>query len=127
MSAKIITVDAHGVQFPMEPERLWFFPDASDHLRYSPHYHVIMPGGFRQNLPLVYGFVVVLEGKLSVKDYWGQTINRIDVRDQVWFLRGQSQRTPNLYAQSVIDMSGTWRRRSKRDREREREWIREVR
>jgi hypothetical protein len=111
VSAKIVVVGPYGVLSELEPERLWFFPDASDYLRYSPHYHLIMPGGFRQNLPLVYNFVAVMEGKLSVKDYWGQTINRISVRDQVWYLRGTQKKTPEHYAHSVINMDGTWRRR----------------
>lgn len=87
MAAQIVIVERGRVLGMTAVERLWFFPDGSEYLRYSPHFHVIHIGGLRTNFPLCYGFVVVLDGKLSVKDYLGKTITKIEVRDQVWYHR----------------------------------------
>lgn len=100
MAAKIITVTPDLI-WPVEPRRLWFFPDGSEFLRYSPHFHMIMPGGFRQNLPLTRMFIVVMEGKLSVKNSLGETYTKIEVRDQIWFVRGSEVRAEQTYAQIV--------------------------
>jgi hypothetical protein len=83
---------------PGPVERLWFFPSGSEYLRYAPHFHVIHQGGLRQNLPLSHMFVVVYEGKLSVKNYSGETYIRIDVRNQIWFIRGSMVRAQEAYA-----------------------------
>lgn len=99
MSAKIVTVSPGHLLIPEEPQRLWFFPDGSALLRYAPHFHMIMGSGLRQNLPLSHMFVVVLEGKVSIKNFYGRTIERIDVRDQVWFYRGRSKAAQDVYAQ----------------------------
>jgi len=101
MAAKILSISRGLILSMPDIERLWFFPDGSEYLKYSPHFHVIHPGGFRQNLPLSYSFVVVLEGKLSVKAFDGFTTHKIEVRDQVWFMRGQENRAPKLYAKIV--------------------------
>lgn len=106
MSAKIVTVSPTLVWTPEEISRLWFFPEGSEFLRYAPHFHAIHHSGFRQNLPLNYMFVVVLEGKLSIKDFSGFTTHKIDVRDQVWFMRGQEDRTPKLYAKILQPIGG---------------------
>lgn len=103
MSAKIVTV-SREVPFiwdPGELERLWFFPDGSEYLRYSPHFHAIHRGGFRQNFPLIHMFVVVLAGKLSIKDYSGFTVRKIEVRDQVWFVKGSDVRAQGDYATTI--------------------------
>jgi hypothetical protein len=101
MAAKIVTVSRHGetplIWDPGPLERLWFFPDGSEYLRYSAHFHAVHRGGFRQNLPLCHMFVVVLEGKLSVKNYWGTTFSKIEVRDQIWFTRGTERPCPRVY------------------------------
>lgn len=89
MAAKIAVVTPE-VPFIWEPEgvqRLWFFPEGSEYLRYSPHFHAIYDSGFRSNLPLTHMFVVVMDGKLSVKDYWGRTTHRIEVSDHTWYFR----------------------------------------
>lgn len=104
MSAKIVSISRGLILDMPEIERLWFFPDGSEYLRYSPHFHVIHPGGFRQNLPLCAMFVIVLEGKLSVKAFDGFTTHKIEVRDQVWYMRGQDNRVPNIYAKTVQRM-----------------------
>lgn len=102
MAATFITVSYSGLIInPQEVQRLWFFPDGSEYLRYSPHFHMIETDGFRQNLPLVYTFVIVLNGYLSVKDYWGETVGRIDVREQVWYERGTYRRVPRVYDQML--------------------------
>lgn len=111
MAAKIAIVERGVNSFTQQPmarvyqpenvERLWFFPDGSEYLRYSPHFHMIYSGGFRTNFPLVYGFVVVLEGKLSIKDYAGFTQRKIDVRDQVWFVRGLDVLAQGDYATTI--------------------------
>jgi hypothetical protein len=59
MSAQITTITQDLVWAPGDVERLWFFPDGSEHLRYSPHFHIITKSGFRQNFPLTHMFVVV--------------------------------------------------------------------
>jgi hypothetical protein len=100
VAAKIVAVTPDLI-WPVEPLRLWFFPDASEWLRYSPHFHIIMPSGFRQNLPLTRMFVAVMEGKLSIKNYLGETYQRIEVRDQIWFVRGSDVRAQQAYAQIV--------------------------
>lgn len=102
MAAKIVIVSREMVTFAEEAERLWFFPDGSEYLKYSPHFHLIKRGGFRQNLPLSYMFIVVLEGKLSVKAFDGFTTHKIEVRDQVWYMRGQENRVPNIYAKTLF-------------------------
>lgn len=98
MSAKIVTVSPGLIWAPPEVERLWFFPDGSQYLRYSPHFHMIAKGGFRQNFPLTTCFVVVLEGKLSVKDFYGKTFQKITVEDQVWFKRGTQIKAKGHYS-----------------------------
>lgn len=99
MAAKITIVSSDLVWRPEPVERLWFFPDGSQYLRYSPHFHAIWSGGFRQNFPLTHMFVVIHEGKLSVKNYTGYTYERIHVRDQVWFVRGTIRKAQGVYAQ----------------------------
>jgi hypothetical protein len=101
MAAQITIVEGGRILGMNGVERLWFFPDASEHLRYSPHFHMIYRGGFRTNFPLTHGFVVVHEGKLSVKSFFGETRTKIHVQDQVWFLRGTSQRAPWEYAKML--------------------------
>lgn len=106
MAAKIVTVSPkpdYLIWYPENINRLWFFPNGSEYLRYSPHFHAIYHGGFRQNLPLVYMFVVVLEGKLSVKDYWGETTHRIEVSDHTWYFRDTNcqHRAEWTYAQML--------------------------
>lgn len=98
MAARVAVVEGGRVYQTTSVERLWFFPNCSEYLRYSPHFHVIARGGFRQNLPLSHMFVVVFEGKLSIKNYWGETQRKIHVQDQVWFYRGTSQRAQGDYA-----------------------------
>lgn len=99
MAAQIVTVSPPNLIWaPTEIERLWYFPNGSEYLRYSPHFHIITRGGFRQNLPLVHMFVVIMEGKLSVKEYHGKTSVRIDVRDQVWYVRGSDRPAKSVYA-----------------------------
>jgi hypothetical protein len=100
MAARITSVSPGLIWTPEGIQRLWFFPDGSEYLRYSPHFHMIFEGGFRQNLPLIYSFVVVHEGKLSVKDYWGTTNHKIEVRNQVWCFRGGIP-VPKIYAMCV--------------------------
>jgi hypothetical protein len=97
MSAKIVTVSQDLIWSPEDVQQLWFFPDGSQYLQYSPHFHAIFTNGFRQSFPLMYSFVVVLEGKLSVKEYWGKTQYRINVKDQVWFDRGSGRKVPQIY------------------------------
>lgn len=102
MAAEIVTVSLDGhVWFTDDVNRLWFFPDGSQYLKYSAHFHVIYDGGFRQNLPLTHMFVVVQEGKLSVKDYWGRTTHRIEVSDHTWYFRDTNcqRRAQWVYAQ----------------------------
>jgi hypothetical protein len=98
MSARITTITQDLIWEPPDVERLWFFPDGSEHLRYSPHFHIITKSGFRQNFPLTHMFVVVFDGKLSVKDYYGKTNVRINVRDQVWYFRDSDRRAKHVYA-----------------------------
>jgi hypothetical protein len=48
-------------------------------------------------------FVVVFDGKLSIKDFNGYTTRKIVVRDQVWFdrlevTRGSPRPAPHEYA-----------------------------
>lgn len=102
MSAKIVTVSENLVWSPPEVERLWFFPFGSEYLRYSPHFHMIERGGFRKNIPLCYSFVIVLWGKLSVKDFRGNTTDKIDVCDQVWFYRGTEQQALEAYTKMLF-------------------------
>lgn len=97
MAARVTTVSPDLIWSPEGIERLWFFPEGSEYLKYSPHFHMIFKGGFRQNMPLCYMFIIVLEGKLSLKDYWGKTTSRIEVRDQVWYHRGTKSRAPWAY------------------------------
>lgn len=99
MAAQITIVEGGRILGMNSVERLWFFPDGSEYLRYSPHFHTIYRGGFRTNFPLTHGFVVVLEGKLSVKDFFGETIKRVEVRDQIWYSSGTSQPLPGVYAE----------------------------
>lgn len=109
MAAEIVTVSLDGfVWAPDDVNRLWFFPDGSDYLKYAPHFHVIYQGGFRQNLPLNRMFVVVQEGKLSVKDYWGRTTHRIEVCDHTWYFRDTNcqRRARWIYAQMVRNLLG---------------------
>lgn len=105
MSAQIVTVSPDLIWAPEGVQRLWFFPDGSEHLRYSPHFHMIFESGFRQNLPLQHWasptFVVVMDGKLSVKNFYGRTLKRILVKDQVWFDRGSGRRAQGVYAMMV--------------------------
>lgn len=99
MAATITTVD-RGSGVIWEPEgieRCWFFPHGSDYLKYSPHFHLVFTGGFRQNIPLNGVFVVVMDGKISIKDYWGKTFERIDVEDQIWYSRGNKRVAPQIY------------------------------
>lgn len=88
---------------PMEVERLWFFPHRSEYLRYSPHWHMIFKGGFRQNLPLSDQFVVVKNGKFSIKDYHGHTLFKMLVVNHVWYIRQQYERRPYLYQRLLVD------------------------
>jgi hypothetical protein len=98
MSARVQTVSYSGLIIgPEQVERLWFFPYGSEYLRYSPHFHMIEASGFRYNVPLMYTFVIVLEGKLSLKNHWGTTMQKLEVRDQVWFERGSQRRVPRIY------------------------------
>lgn len=98
MAAELVTVSPGLVWAPPEVERLWFFPDGSEYLRYAPHFHLIHKGGFRMNLPLTRMFVVVINGKLSIKDYYGETEEKIEVREHVWFTRGTQSRAQGVYA-----------------------------
>lgn len=102
MAAKIISVSPGFIWTPPAPERLWFFPDGSEYLKYSPHFHLIHKGGFRMNLPLSDVFIVVLEGKLSVKGYHGHTMERITVVDQVWYKRGTRSEATEIYRWSTL-------------------------
>lgn len=97
MAARIITVSSDLIWDPGEVERLWFLPHGSEFLKYSPHFHLVFPGGFRQNIPLTTAFVIVMEGKVSIKDYWQNTFERIDVKDQVWYSRSTKRRAPQTY------------------------------
>lgn len=81
MAAKIVTVSPNLIWEPEELQRLWFFPDGSEYLQYAPHFHAIYPNGFRTNLPLNHMFVIVMEGKFSIKDYYGQTVR---IRVETW-------------------------------------------
>lgn len=105
MAAKIavVTPEVPFIWKPEGIERLWFFPDASEYLRYSPHFHVIHTGGFRQNLPLTHMFVAVIDGELSIKDYEGYTIERITVSDHTWYIRGTDcqRRAQWAYAMAI--------------------------
>lgn len=87
MAATVMTVSSGLVLGPGRVQRLLFFPSGSEYLKYSPHFHTIQRGGFRTNFPLSHGFFIILDGKLSVKDYWGVTTHRIEVKDQVWYFR----------------------------------------
>jgi hypothetical protein len=100
MSATIATVTMGLPNLPVmseEVQRLWFFPNGSEHLR-RPHFHAIYESGFRQNLPLSVMFTLVYNGKLSVKDYWGKTNQRIEVINQIWYVRGAQRRAQGAYA-----------------------------
>jgi hypothetical protein len=103
MAAKVVTVTPGLVWEIPEVERLWFFPEGSEYLRYSPHFHVITRGGFRQNFPLTHMFVVVIDGKLSVKNFYGGTMQRITVSDHVWYVRGTDcqRRAKRVYAMTI--------------------------
>lgn len=101
MAAQIVTVTPQMIWTPERLERLWFFPNGSEYLRYAPHFHAVYPSGFRTNLPLNYMFVVVLEGKLSVKNFYGETTCRIEIRDQVWYTRGTNHKNPRFYAMTL--------------------------
>lgn len=101
MAANILTATSSFVWVPMTLSRLWFFPDGSEYLHYSSHFHLIYPSGFRQNLPLCDMFVIVLSGKLSIKDYYGETTHKVSVCDQVWYMRGTLNRCPKLYAKAI--------------------------
>lgn len=101
MAAIIVSVSPDLIWEPQNVERLWFFPDGSQYLKYSPHFHMIFSGGFRQNLPLIYSFVVVIEGKLSIKNYCGDTTQKINVRDQIWYYRGSLHRARREYAMAI--------------------------
>jgi hypothetical protein len=101
MAATITTVSPELIWTPERISRLWFFPEASEWLRYAPHFHVIYPSGFRTNLPLTHSFIVVLEGKLSIKNYYGQTTQKIVVRDQVWYYPGVWNRAQGEYAKML--------------------------
>lgn len=98
MAAEVMTVSSGLVLGPDPVERLWFFPDGSEYLRYAPHFHTIQRGGFRTNFPLSHGFFIVLEGKLSVKNFYGGTVAKIEVRDQVWYLRGMHSKSRWYYS-----------------------------
>lgn len=98
MAAQIVMVEQGRVLGMNAVERLWFFPDGSEYLRYSPHWHMIYQGGFRTNFPLTHGFVVVLDGKLSVKDFLGGTIQKINVCNQVWHFRTGGALAKGVYA-----------------------------
>jgi hypothetical protein len=104
VAAEILTITPDLVWSPPDVQRLWFFPHGSQYLRYSPHFHMIARGGFRQNFPLNHMFILVLGGKLSVKDHHGFTVQRIDVRDQVWYVRGTQTKTPKLYASTIVGL-----------------------
>lgn len=112
MAAQIVIVEQGRVLQPETVERLWFFSEGSEHLRYSPHFHMIRNTGFRSNFPLVYGFVVVMDGKLSVKDYFGKTIQKINVRDQVWYSRDRGCPLPGVYA-SLLRVETFYERNAK--------------
>ena len=98
MAARITTVTPDLIWSPEDVQHLWFFPNGSAYLRYSPHFHMICRGGFRQNLTLTHMFVVVYEGKFSVKSFDGLTYQRIEVRDQIWFLRGSQIQAHAIYS-----------------------------
>jgi hypothetical protein len=103
MAAKIASVDFDGFIWETDVQRLWFFPDGSEYLQYAPHFHAIHFGGFRQNLPLTHMFVVVFEGKLSVKSYAGHTFKKIEVSDHMWYTAGTNceRRCRWAYAQML--------------------------
>lgn len=101
MATRITSVSPDLIWTLRDIQRLWFFPNGSKYLRYSPHFHMIFFGGFRQNFPLIYSFVVVHEGKLSVKNYEQETVEKIDVRDGVWFYRGSLRRAEDVYAMTL--------------------------
>lgn len=101
MAATIVTVSPEVVWGPEELQRLWFFPDGSEYLRYSPHFHAIYPSGFRTNLPLNHMFVVVFDGKLSIKNYYGETIQKIEVNGQIWYYRSSPRQAEQEYAMTL--------------------------
>lgn len=102
MAAKIVTISPSLIRISSAPKRLLFFPDGSRYLDYSlPHFQMSQENGFQQNLLLSNTFVVVLEGKFAVMNYWGDTTQTIHVRDQVWFISGTEYRAPYLYSQMV--------------------------
>jgi hypothetical protein len=101
MAARVVTVSPDLIWEPPGIQRLWFFPDGSQYLMYSPHFHIIYESGFRQNMPLCYMFIVVMEGKLSVKDFHGKTTQKIEIRDQVWYYRGSPHRARGEYAKML--------------------------
>jgi hypothetical protein len=106
MAANIVIVEGGRVYEQTQVERLWFFPDCSEYLRYSPHFHMVYSGGFRTNFPLTHGFVIVMTGKLSIKDFNGYTTRKIVVRDQVWYnrleiARGTPRPAPHEYAKML--------------------------
>jgi hypothetical protein len=91
MAAKIVVISKKFVWEPIDVERLWFLPNGSEFLRYSPHWHLWFKGGFRQNVPMTYYgnamFVVVMEGRFSIKNYYGGTVHKIEVEDHTWYDR----------------------------------------
>lgn len=97
MAASVVTVSPDLIWAPERVTRLWFFPDGSEYLG-APHFHLIYDSGFRQNMPLRYMFFIVMDGKLSIKSYYGNTAIRIDVHQQVWYYRGTRRRAPKAYA-----------------------------
>lgn len=114
MAARVVTVSPDMIWEPPDIQRLWFFPDGSEYLKYSPHFHIIYQSGFRQNMPLCYMFFIVLEGKLSIKDYWGRTTRKIEVWDQVWFTRIRRSspdwaKAPSSYALMLPGKRFSWR------------------
>lgn len=111
MAARVLTVNPDLIWEPPHIQRLWFFPDGSEYLQYSPHFHIVYEGGFRQNMPLCYMFIVVLEGKLSIKSYSGKTIERIDVRGQMWYCRGTERPAKQTYAMMLPAKAAYTRRR----------------
>jgi hypothetical protein len=128
MAARITTVTQELIWSPEDLERLWFFPDGSEYLRYSPHFHAIWPGGFRQNFPMTHMFVIVHEGKVSVKDYYGNTSCRIEVHDQVWCYRGTRRRpAKHVYASVHRPRADLLGRSHLRSREKHEQFRREAR
>jgi hypothetical protein len=106
MAAEFDVISPGNIWTPEPVQRLWFFPEGSIHLRYSAHWHLWWEGGIRQNIPLLWWgnptFVVVKQGKFSLKDYFGSTLLKVDVRDQIWHDRTNLNRISRTYQIAIF-------------------------